>query len=204
MGRLVVTEFVTLDGVAQGPGGPDEDPEGGFVHGGWQAPLIDHDTGAALWEQSKGMDVLVLGRRTYDIFADYWPTAPEEIPWTSLLRGIPKYVASRTLREPLGWAGASLIGGDLAAGVDTLKQEHGHVHVIGSLGLVQSLLRLELVDRLNLWVHPVVLGSGKRVFGEGAVPTALNLADSAIYPSGVVHLGYDRAGKPGYGDMTKN
>jgi dihydrofolate reductase len=108
MGELVVTEFVTLDGVAQAPGDPDEDLDDGFAHGGWQAPLLDEASGSAMFDQASSMDALLLGRRTYEIFADYWPRAPEEVPFTSLLDGVPKYVASRTLAEPLAWSGSTL------------------------------------------------------------------------------------------------
>ena len=105
MGKLIVTEFVTLDGVAQAPGEPDEDRDGGFAHGGWQAPLLDEESGDDMFEQARSMDALLLGRRTYEIFANYWPGAPEEIPFTGLLNGVPKYVASRTLAGPLDLAG---------------------------------------------------------------------------------------------------
>jgi dihydrofolate reductase len=202
MGRLVVTEFVTLDGVAQAPGQPDEDREGGFVHGGWQAPLLDHETGEAMFEQARTMDALLLGRRTYEIFAAYWPTAPDEVPFTGLLNAVPKYVASRTLTGPLGWEGASLVEGELAAGVAALTQRHDEVHVIGSLDLVQSLLSRGLVDRLNLWVYPVLLGTGKRAFGGGTVPAALRLTDSRTYPTGTVQLTYETAGEPAYGNLA--
>src|SRR5690242_8779919 len=170
MGKLVVTEFVTLDGVAQAPGGRDEDREEGFEHGGWQAPMHDERTGAVIFEQAQHMDALLLGRKTYDIFSNYWPTAPDEMPFTKLLNDVPKYVASRTLTEPLAWEGSSVVGGDLAAEIGAIKERHDAVHVIGSLDLLQSLLRLGLVDRLELWVFPVLLGSGKRVFAEGTVP----------------------------------
>ena len=201
MGTLVVTEFVTLDGVAQAPGAPDEDREGGFPHGGWQAPLLGEEAGAAMFAQATSMRALLLGRRTYEIFAGYWPKAPAEIPFTGLLNAVPKYVASRTLAEPLEWAGSSLVTGDLAAGVTALKERHAEVHVIGSLGLVQSLLRHGLVDRLNLWVYPLVLGSGKRVFAEGAVPAALRLTGSVTHPDGSVQLSYAAAGEPAYGTV---
>ncbi|MDP9830405.1 dihydrofolate reductase family protein [Kineosporia succinea] len=202
MGRLVVTEFVTLDGVAQAPGGPEEDPEGGFTHGGWQAPLIGQDRPEAVFEQAETMNVLLLGRRTYEIFANYWPTGPAGSPFTALLNEVPKVVASRTLREPLSWANSTLIQGDLATAVNALRERHDHVHVIGSLDLVQSLLRLELVDRLNVWQYPLLLGTGKRLFGEGTVPTALRLSASDVYPTGTLQLTYDRVGVPTYGDMT--
>jgi dihydrofolate reductase len=201
MGKLVVTEFVTLDGVAQAPGGPDEDRDSGFQHGGWQAPLLDESSGADLFDQAKDMDALLLGRRTFDIFADYWPNAPEEIPFTELLNRVPKYVASTTLSAPLAWD-ASLLEGDLVEAIQAVKDRHEHVEVIGSLGLVQTLLTHRLVDRLHLWLYPLALGSGKQVFAEGTVPTAFTLVDSTPYPGGAVHLTYDPVGEPTYGDMT--
>jgi dihydrofolate reductase len=202
MGKLIVTEFMTLDGVAQAPGGPDEDRESDFTHGGWQAPLLDDESGAVLFEQAKSMDALLLGRKTYEIFADYWPRAPEEMPWTDLLNGVPKYVASRTLTDPLSWQGSTLLGGDLANSVPEIKERHDEVHVIGSLDLVQSLLRLGVVDRLNLWLYPLLLGTGKQVFGEGTVPTALRLTESATYPRGTIQLTYETVGVPTYGNLA--
>jgi dihydrofolate reductase len=202
MGKLVVTEFMTLDGVAQAPGGPDEDRDSGFEYGGWQAPLLDEESGNVLFEQARSMDALLLGRKTYDIFANYWPTAPEEIPFTGLLNRVPKYVASRTLTEPLTWEGSTLVTGDLAEGITAVKARHNEVHVIGSLDLVQSLLRLSLVDRLDLWLYPLLLGTGKQVFAGGAVPTALRLTESVTYPNGTLQLSYETAGEPTYGDMT--
>ena len=200
MGKLIVTEFVTLDGVAQAPGGPDEDQDSGFTYGGWQAPLM-HQEGDNVFEQAKSMDALLLGRRTYEIFAGYWPTAPEEIPFTSLLNGVPKYVASRTLARPLDWQGSTLVGESIAEGVTSLKERHDELHVIGSLNLVQSLLRFGLVDRLNLWLYPVLLGSGKQVFADGTVPAALRLVESVTYPNGMLQLTYDTAGTPTYGHI---
>ena len=200
MGKLIVTEFVTLDGVAQAPGGPDEDQDSGFTYGGWQAPLMDQE-GDNVFEQAKSMDALLLGRRTYEIFAGYWPTAPEEIPFTSLLNGVPKYVASRTLARPLDWQGSTLVGESIAEGVTSLKERHDELHVIGSLNLVQSLLRFGLVDRLNLWLYPVLLGSGKQVFADGTVPAALRLVESVTYPNGMLQLTYDTAGTPTYGHI---
>ena len=202
MGKLVVTEFVTLDGVAQAPGEPDEDREGGFAHGGWQAPLLDQESGSAMFEQASSMDALLLGRTTYEIFAGYWPKAPEEIPFTGLLNRVPKYVASRTLAGPLAWHGATLLTGDLAESIPAVKERHDEVHVIGSLDLVQSLLRLGLVDRLNLWQYPLLLGSGKRVFAGGTIPAALRLAGSVTYPNGTLQLTYDTAGTPTYGNLA--
>ena len=192
MGKLIVTEFVTLDGVAQAPGGPDEDHENGFTRGGWQAPLADPESGDVMFEQARRMDALLLGRKTYEIFANYWPTAPEEIPFTGLLNRVPKYVASRTLAEPLNWQGSAVVGESLAEDVTALKGRHDELHVIGSLGLVQSLLRFGLVDRLNLWLYPVVLGSGKKLFPKG-LRVDLRLLESRPFPSGVVLVRYARA-----------
>ncbi|WP_433281328.1 dihydrofolate reductase family protein [Micromonospora sp. CA-244673] len=201
MGELVVTEFVTLDGVAQAPGQPDEDRAGGFAHGGWQAPLVDHETGEAMFAQARSMDALLLGRRTYEIFAGYWPTAPAEIPFTALLNRVPKYVASRTLSEPLGWEGSTLLG-DLAAEVAELKDRYDALHVIGSLDLVQSLLRLRVVDRLHLWLYPLTLGAGKRLFAEGTMPAAFRLTESVGHPNGTLQLTYEAAGRPTYGNLA--
>ena len=208
MGTLIVTEFMTLDGVGQAGGGPDEDREGGFVHGGWMAPLADRDTGSdaedVIFEEASHMDALLLGRKTYDIFADFWPTAPEEIPFTTLLNGVPKYVASRTLAGALTWPGATLLDGDLAQSVAAVKERHEEVHVIGSLDLVQSLLGFGLVDRLNLWMFPLLLGSGKKIFAGGTVPAALHLTESVTYPSGTLHLTYEIAGVPTYGTVGES
>jgi dihydrofolate reductase len=202
MGKLVVTEFVTLDGVAQAPGAPDEDRDGGFQHGGWQAPLLDESGGADMFDLAKDMDALLLGRRTFEIFANYWPTAPEDMPFTKLLNRVPKYVASTTLSAPLPWD-ASLLVGDLTDAVRAVKDRHQRVDVIGSLGLVQSLLTNRLVDRLHLVLYPLALGTGKHVFGEGTVPTAFTLVDSKTYPSGALLLMYDAAGEPTYGNLAE-
>jgi len=202
MGTLIVTEFMTLDGVGQAGGGPDEDRDGGFVHGGWQAPVADRESGEVIFEQARSMDALLLGRRTYEIFADYWPSAPPEVPFTPLLNGVPKYVASRTLADPLAWQGSTLVGDDLVASVAALKERHDEVHVIGSLDLLQTLLHHGLVDRINLWVYPLLLGSGKKVFADGTVPTVLRPTGSASYPSGTLHLTYETAGAPTYGTMA--
>jgi dihydrofolate reductase len=135
MGKLIVTEFVTLDGVAQAPGGPDEDRDSGFAYGGWQAPLLDQESGNAVFEHARSMDALLLGRKTYEIFANYWPSAPEEIPFTGLLNGVPKYVASRTLAGPLAWQASTLVAGDLTENITAVKERHDEVHVIGRVQL---------------------------------------------------------------------
>jgi dihydrofolate reductase len=202
MGKLIVTEFMTLDGVAQAPGEPDEDREGGFAHGGWQAPLLEEAAGGTMFDEASSMEALLLGRKTYDIFARYWPNAPEAIPFTGLLNRVPKYVASRTLAEPLEWNNSSLLTGDLASSITTIKDRHDEVHVIGSLDLVQSLLREGLVDRLHLWQYPLVLGTGKRVFADGAPPTAMRLTKSVAHDNGTLQLTYEPAGKPTYGNLA--
>jgi dihydrofolate reductase len=199
MGQLIVSEFVTLDGVMQAPGGPEEDTESGFEHGGWQAPLIDAESGGLMTKDIQRMDALLLGRKTYDIFASYWPKATGDI--ADKLNNAPKFVASRSRRK-LEWNKSTLIQGDLSKEVARIKQKHGEVHVIGSGDLVQTLLRHDLVDRLNLWVYPLLLGTGKRLFGEGTVPAGLRLAGSKAFPKGAIHLVYERAGKPKYGDMS--
>jgi dihydrofolate reductase len=203
MGKLIVTEFVTLDGVAQAPGGPDEDRDDGFGHGGWQAPFWDDSAGAVIFDEAKSMDALLLGRRTYDIFASYWPTGPQDSPFTGLLNRVPKYVASRTLTDPLEWEGSTVLAEPIADSVASLKDRHDELQVIGSIDLVQSLLRAGLVDQLHLWQYPLVLGSGKRVFGDGTVPTALRLTESATYPNGLLHLNYEAAGAPTFGNMAE-
>ncbi len=203
VGKLIVTEFMTLDGVAQAPGGPEEDSDGGFAHGGWQAPVSDPEAGEVMFEQARTMDALLLGRRTYEIFAEYWPQAPAEIPFTALLNAAPKYVASRTLTEPLAWQGSTLLEGDVAESVAAVKDRHDEVHLIGSLDLLQSLLGAGLVDRLDLWMYPVLLGSGKKVFAGGTVPTTLRLTESVAYPLGALQLSYEPVGVPTYGNVAE-
>ena len=201
MGKLIVTEFVTLDGVAQGPGSPDEDRDGGSAHGGWQAPLRDQESGRVVFEQARSMDALLLGRKTHEIFSGYWPSAPQEIPFTGLPNGVPKYVVSRTVAAPLVWQRSTLVADELAESITTLKRRHDEVHVIASLDLLQSLLGLGLVDRLNLWLFPLLLGRGKHVFAHGTVPTALRLTEPVAYPRGTLHLTYETAGVPTYGNI---
>jgi dihydrofolate reductase len=202
MGIIQIDLFTTLDGVAQAPGGPDEDLEGGFEFGGWQAPLIDEVVGEGVGEGIAALDALLLGRKTYDIFAGYWPHQDDEIG--RVFNRVPKYVASRGT-PPLGWAGSTLLGPDLVQSVGALRERHENVHVIGSLDLVQALLAERLFDRLNLWVYPIVLGTGKKVFAGGAVPSTLTLVEPAVTsPTGAVQLRYALAGgAPATGDMTR-
>jgi dihydrofolate reductase len=201
MGQLIVHQFVTLDGVLQAPGGPDEDRESGFAHGGWQAPYLDDESSAAMAERWEGPDAMLFGRKTYEIFASYWPTASDDISFTRIVNEVPKYVASRTLTS-VEWAGTTLIEGDVAEEVPRLKERHDSIHVWGSGDLIQTLLRHRLVDRLNLWLYPVVLGTGKRLFPEGTISTAMRLAESATFSSGAVLLVYEPDGEPVYGDLT--
>ncbi|MFI1520952.1 dihydrofolate reductase family protein [Kitasatospora cineracea] len=201
MGFVHIELFTTLDLVGQAPGGPEEDPTG-FAFGGWQAPLIDDVSGAQVDAAYEGTDALLLGRRTYDIFAAYWPQAGDN-PFAELFNRIPKYVASRGKPE-LTWAGSELLGPDLPAAVRELRERHQQVTVVGSLDLVQTLLREKLYDRLDLWVHPIVLGTGKKVFDGGAVPTNVTLLEPpAASPRCTVLLRYGLAeGIPATGDMS--
>ena len=201
MGLIHIDLFTTLDGVAQAPGGPDEDAANGFAFGGWQAPLFDDVVGGQIESGMAGMDALLLGRRTYDIFAAYWPHQDGSI--ARLFNRIPKYVASR--RAPrLDWADSTLLGPDIAASVHDLRDRHENIHVIGSLDFVQTLFAERLFDRLNLWIYPILLGSGKKVFAAGVVPTNLRLIEPVIAsPKGAVMQRYALAdGTPGVGDMS--
>src|SRR3989441_8193021 len=195
MGQLIVSEFVSLDGVMQAPGGPEEDIEGGFKHGGWQAPLLDEESLSLITRDIGRMDALLLGRKTCDIFAAYWPRATNDKEIADKLNSAPKFVASRSRRR-LEWNNSTLIQGDVSKEVARIKQKHGEVHVIGSGNLVQTLLRFDLVDRLSLWVYPLLLGTGKRLFGEGTLPAGLRLTISAAVPKVAIHLAYDRARNP--------
>ncbi|MGF0116761.1 dihydrofolate reductase family protein [Promicromonospora sp. Marseille-Q5078] len=202
MGLIHLELFATLDLVAQAPGGPEEDPAAGFTFGGWQAPLLDEVAGAQIAAAyAVGTDALLLGRRTYDIFAAYWPQQDDE--FGALFNRLPKYVASRG-NPDLSWARSSQLGPDLPAAVREVRDRHEHVRVVGSLDLVQTLLREKLFDRLDLWLHPIVLGQGKKVFDGGEVPTNLTLLEPpASSPVGVVFLHYALAdGVPATGDMA--
>jgi dihydrofolate reductase len=206
MGRIEIDLFTTLDLVAQAPGGPEEDPEGGFTFGGWQAPFPDDIVGEQIGAGIAAMDALLLGRKTYDIFAGYWPKQEDDFAGgiAGNLNRIPKYVASRNPLS-LEWAGSSQLGPDIATAVREVRDRHKNVHVIGSLDFVQTLLHERLFDRLNLFVYPIILGSGKKVFSGGAVPSNLRLAEPAIStPTGTVVLHYElTSGVPRTGDMGK-
>lgn len=200
MRKVIVSEFLTLDGVMQGPGDAEEDRRGGFEHGGWQLPLFDEVLGSAVTEGLNSAGGLLLGRRTYDIFAAYWPSAPADIPITPTMNSLPKYVASRTLEEPLGWENSTLLHGDAAKGVASLKEQPGgDLLVIGSGDFVQTLMQNGLVDEYQLMVHPVVLGSGTRLFREETPRIALRLTDSKTTGTGALILTYQPAEAEGAG-----
>jgi dihydrofolate reductase len=194
MRKLIVSTFLTLDGVMQAPGGPGEDDSDGFAHGGWSVNYWDERMGEVMGEaMSTGFD-LVLGRKTYDIFAAHWPHASEE-DGAKPLNDATKYVASRS-RPELGWSNSVLIEGDVAQGVAALKQEDGpELQVHGSGDLIQTLLRHDLVDEYRLLIFPLVIGSGKRLFSEGTVPAGLKLLDSTVSTTGVVIGTYEPAGE---------
>jgi len=193
MRRLIVTTFLTLDGVMQAPGGPEEDPSDGFAYGGWSVNYWDDVMDRFQAQAIRGPFDLVLGRKTYDIFAAYWPTAPEEAGGKPL-NDATKYVASRG-RPQLEWSKSVLLEGDAAEAVAALKQTNGpELQVHGSGNLVQTLLRHNLVDLYRLWGFPLVLGSGKRLFSEGTIPAGLKLVDTTVSSTGVVIGTYEPAG----------
>ena len=202
MGQIHLALFATLDLVGQAPGGPGEDSDGDFPFEGWQAPLIDEVSGEQVGAAYEGTDALLLGRRTYDIFAGYWPHQNDE--FAAMFNRIPKYVASRG-KPDLSWSGSSQIGTDLVSEVREIRDRHEHVKVVGSLNFVQTLLREKLFDRIDLWVHPIVLGVGKRVFDGGPVPSNLTLLKPPVSsPAGIVYLQYGLAeGVPATGDMSE-
>jgi dihydrofolate reductase len=194
MRKVVVSTFLTLDGVMQAPGGPGEDDSGDFAFGGWSVNYWDERMGEVMGAAMSTPFDLVLGRRTYDIFAAYWPQASEE-QGAKPLNDATKYVASRS-RPTLEWRNSVLIEGDAAEGVAALKRADGpELQVHGSGNLIQTLLRHSLVDEFRLWVFPVVLGSGKRLFADGAVPSGLRLVDSVVSTTGVVIGTYQPAGE---------
>jgi len=194
MGELTITTFLTLDGVMQAPGGPGEDESGGFAYGGWVFPYADADFGATMSEIFSKANAFLLGRTTYDIFAAYWPkvTDPGDLI-ASKLNSLPKYVASRT-RSAFSWNGATLVR-DVVAEVPALKQRFSReLQVHGSCGLAQTLIEKDLIDEYRLLTFPVILGTGKRLFGAGVVPASLALVRSHSTPAGVVVSVYRRAG----------
>ncbi|MCR4376584.1 MAG: dihydrofolate reductase family protein [Rhodospirillales bacterium] len=192
MRKIIVTEFMTLDGVMQAPGGPEEDTSGGFKYGGWTVPYFDEFSGKAMQEQMKPPFDLLLGRKTYEIFASYWPQHAKAWPGVNEAK---KYVVSHEDMK-LEWEHSILLKDDVVAKIQKLKAEDGaDMKVWGSSNLVQTLLQHDLVDELWLKIFPITLGSGKRLFAEGAIPAAFKLTDSKVSPSGVIIVNYARAGE---------
>ncbi len=197
MGSIVANMFITLDGVYQAPGGREEDPSDGFEFGGWQAPVSDDEAGAAIGAEIDRIDALLLGRKTYDIFAAYWPQQSDNIG--GVLNRVPKFVVSRTLADP-NWAGTTVLPDAASAG--RLREEYDEVHLFGSGALIRSLIAEDVLDRLHLYLYPVTLGQGKRLFGDGTIPTRFRLAQPArTFPKGAVSLVYERAGEVQLQDM---
>ena len=190
MRMLRVIEFLSLDGVMQAPGDPEEDTEGGFRHGGWQRPYFDEVLAATSAEGMAATDAYLFGRKTYEKMAAHWPTAPGDDPYAQHLNGTPKYVASTTLRS-LRWQNSTLIEGDVAEEVAKLKEQPGgNIAVLGSGVLVQTLIEHDLVDEYFLALFPIVLGSGKRLFRGADQPRRLSLVDSKATSTGGVILTY--------------
>jgi dihydrofolate reductase len=195
MRKLIVQTFLTLDGVMQAPGGPGEDDDGGFAYGGWSVNYWDDQMGQVMGEATSTPFAMVLGRRTYDIMAAYWPTAPEE-EGAKVFNDATKYVASRSRPDLEAWSNSVLLEGDAAGALAARKREDGpELQVHGSANLIQTLLRHNLVDEFRLWVFPVVIGSGKRLFADGTVPVGLRLADSKVSSTGVVMGTWQPAGE---------
>lgn len=193
MRSLAVIEFVTLDGVMQGLGSPDEDREGGFDYGGWGAPYGDDVLGRKAGEGIASTTAYLLGRRTYEKMASFWPGEPDENPIAAHLNATPKYVVTKTLSK-LEWAGSHVIGGDVVDSVSDLKRHgNGTIAVLGSGALVQALIANDLIDEYRLFVHPLVLGTGKRLFARTARPLPMRLTDCTQTTTGVLVLTYQPA-----------
>jgi dihydrofolate reductase len=192
MRKLIVLTFVTMDGVMQAPGGPEEDLEGKFAQGGWTVGYWDQVMDSVMGEQMGHPFDLVLGRKTYELFAGYWPTSNE--PGADVLNKAKKYVASRTLKD-LTWENSVLLSGDIAAEIKIIKGQDGpELQVHGSSNLVQTLLKADLVDEFRLKIFPVTIGAGKRLFGDGTIPAAFKLTESLSSPKGVLIATYVRDG----------
>lgn len=192
MRKIIVLEHISLDGVIQGPGGPEEDTSGGFTHGGWIIPYADPMVSAALREQMSLPFDLLLGRKTFEIWADYWPHHADV--WPGVNRAT-KYVASNMMSSG-EWEPAVFLSGDVAGKISQLKQEPGpDLHVYGSANLVQTVMQHDLVDAFWLKVYPVTLGSGKRLFAGGTMPAAFKVTESTVASNGVIVVNYERAGE---------
>ncbi|MGZ8312369.1 MAG: dihydrofolate reductase family protein [Allosphingosinicella sp.] len=190
MRKLVTAAFISLDGVMQAPGGPDEDPTGGFAHGGWVFDYWDEAVDGYMAESFATPFDLLLGRRTYEIFAAHWPSIGDDDPVAKTFNAITKFVATSSV-EPLAWQGSVALHGDVPAEVARLKEENGpNLLTQGSSVLVQSLLARGLIDEFRLLIFPLLLGRGKKLFGDGTVPSALKLVDSKVSTTGVVMNSY--------------
>jgi dihydrofolate reductase len=196
MSKLVVNTNLTLDGVMQSPADPDEDRRDGFEHGGWAPPYFDQVMGDVAAERIAKGGAMLFGRRTYEHFASFWPTQPDDNQFASVLNNRQKYVASTTLEEPLSWSNSTLLQGDAMEAVAKLKEQPDDLVVLGSGELVQSLMRSNLVDEYVLLIHPLVLGSGRRLFTDGGSPAALRLVDTKTTTAGVVIATYQPAQPP--------
>jgi dihydrofolate reductase len=196
MRKVIVNEFMTLDGVVQAPGAADEDTSGGFAHGGWHLRYFDDVSQKWVVDSIVEAGGYLLGRRTYEIFAAYWPNAPEEEQVVAQpLNTKPKYVASRTLTAPLEWQNSTLLEGDASDAVAALKQEDGEdVHVIGSAELVRTLIEHDLVDEFRIMIDPLVVGGGKRIFSEDGALRSLRLVDGQVTTTGAILATYAPAG----------
>ena len=202
MRKLVVGMFVTLDGVMQAPGGPDEDRDGGFPHGGWLVPYFDEKFAGIMSEWTTHAGAFLLGRKTYEIFAASWPNSTDPADEAGIaLNTRPKFVASRTL-DKVEWNNSTLLEGDVGEAVARLKAADGdEIQVHGSGDLLQTLLAHDLVDTLRIWQFPVVLGTGKRLFGAGTIPRSFDLVDTQFSTTGAVLHVYERAGELRYGEV---
>ncbi|MBK8020827.1 MAG: dihydrofolate reductase [Chloroflexi bacterium] len=193
MRKLVVLTFVTLDGVMQAPGGPEEDPSGGFTHGGWVVPYFDDFLGSVMDEQMGRPFDLLLGRRTFEIFATYWPQFDGG---NNPINQATRYVASRTMTSH-AWSGSVFLNGSVEQEVGALKAGDGpDLQVHGSADLIQTLLRHDLIDEFWLKIFPITLGTGKRLFAEGTIPAAFKMAESQTSPLGVIVAHFERVGRP--------
>lgn len=191
MRKIIVIEFITLDGVIQSPGGPEEDPSDGFTSGGWEFPYGDDVVGAVIQQQMNMPFDLLLGRKTYDIWAPYWPQHPEVWPNVNT---VTKYVASNT-KISGEWQPSVFIGGDLAEKIRKIKQLQGpDLHVYGSADLVQTLMKHDLVDAFWLKIYPLTLGKGKKLFAGGTIPAAFTMTAGSVSPNGIILVNYERAG----------
>jgi dihydrofolate reductase len=194
MRKIIVFMNLTLDGVMQAPGRPDEDRRGGFEHGGWALPYADPDMGKVAMQSMAGTDGILLGRRTYEDFYAVWPNRTDGNPFTAVLNNTEKFVASRTLQEPLPWVNSTLLKGDAAEAVARLKEQPGKdIVVLGSGDLVQSLVRCNLIDEYVLQIHPLILGSGRRLFNDADSRVALRLVDTKTTSTGVMIATYQPA-----------